>query len=164
MYYVDDRNVRISRVPCVSQNIPVLATTKLIVLMNASRSVSCVAQNMYFFPSLVQSAEKMARMAAGDELKLTLDPVGQRAHGKSWEGLGQVLRIADCEVSLMMHGGNVPLDITDGYQVIFLVLTLNIDLTTQTCFLLIDIRSNLNLQFLPRQVFSSIFNVSSGII
>lgn len=59
----------------------------------------------------------MARMAPGDELKLTLDPVGQRAYGNAWEGLGQVLRIADSEVALMMHGGNVPLDVTDGYQV-----------------------------------------------
>lgn len=59
----------------------------------------------------------MARMQSGDELKLTLDPVGQRAYGKPWEGLGQVLRISDSEVSLMMLGGNVPLDVTDGYQV-----------------------------------------------
>lgn len=59
----------------------------------------------------------MARMTAGDELKLTLNPVGERAHGKPWEGLGQVLRIADSEVALMMLGGNVPLDVTDGYQV-----------------------------------------------
>ncbi len=59
----------------------------------------------------------MARMTPGDELKLTLDPVGQRAYGKPWEGLGQVLRIADSEVALMMQGGNVPLEITDGYQV-----------------------------------------------
>ena len=67
--------------------------------------------------SLAQSEEHMARMTAGDELKLTLDPVGQRAYGKPWEGLGQVLRIADSEVALMMQGGNVPLEITDGYQV-----------------------------------------------
>lgn len=59
----------------------------------------------------------MARMTPGDELKLSLDPVGQRAYGKPWEGLGQVLRIADSEVALMMQGGNVPLEITDGYQV-----------------------------------------------
>lgn len=59
----------------------------------------------------------MARMTAGDELKLTLNPVGQRAYGKPWEGLGQVLRIADSEVALMMQGGNVPLEVTDGYQV-----------------------------------------------
>ena len=59
----------------------------------------------------------MARMAAGDELKLSLNSAGERLYGKAWEGLGQVLRISDCEVSLMMHGGNVPLEITDGYQV-----------------------------------------------
>lgn len=59
----------------------------------------------------------MARMTAGDELKLSLDPVGQRAHGRPWEGLGQVLRISDSEVALMMLGGNVPTEITDGYQV-----------------------------------------------
>lgn len=59
----------------------------------------------------------MARMASGDELKLSLNPAGERAYGKAWEGLGQVLRISDCEVSLMMHAGNVPLEITDGYQV-----------------------------------------------
>lgn len=67
--------------------------------------------------SLGQSEDTMARMAAGDELKLQLDPVGQRAYGKPWDGLGQVLRITDGEVALMMHAGNVPLDITDGYQV-----------------------------------------------
>lgn len=59
----------------------------------------------------------MARTAAGDELRLSLDPVGQRAHGKAWEGVGQVLRISDSEVALMVLTGNVPLDITDGYQV-----------------------------------------------
>lgn len=59
----------------------------------------------------------MARMAPGDELKLQLDPAGQRANGKPWDGLGQVLRISDGEVALMMHGGNVPLEVTDGYQV-----------------------------------------------
>lgn len=59
----------------------------------------------------------MARMTAGDELKLSLDPVGQRAYGKPWEGLGHVLRIADSEVALMMLGGMVPTEITDGYQV-----------------------------------------------
>lgn len=59
----------------------------------------------------------MARMTAGDELKLTLNPVGERVHGKPWEGLGQVLRIADSEVALMMLGGDVPLEVTDGYQV-----------------------------------------------
>lgn len=58
----------------------------------------------------------MARMAVGDELKLQLDPVGQRAHGKAWEGLGQVLRITDGEVALMMHTGGIPLDISTGYQ------------------------------------------------
>lgn len=62
----------------------------------------------------------MARMAPGDELKLTLDPVGERAYGKPWEGLGQVLRIADSEVALMVHVVNVPLNVTDGYQVNFL--------------------------------------------
>lgn len=56
-------------------------------------------------------------MTAGDELKLSLDPVGQRAYGKPWEGLGHVLRIADSEVALMMLGGMVPTEITDGYQV-----------------------------------------------
>lgn len=60
----------------------------------------------------------MARVASGDELKLQLDPVGERAYGgKEWEGLGQVIRITDGEVALMMHAGNVPLDIADGYQV-----------------------------------------------
>lgn len=59
----------------------------------------------------------MSRVAPGDELKLALDPVGERAYGSSWEGLGQILRIADGEVALMMHGGSVPLDVTDGYQV-----------------------------------------------
>ena len=59
----------------------------------------------------------MARMQSGDELRLTLDPVGQRTYGKPWEGIGQVLRISDSEVSLMMVGGNVPLEVTDGYQV-----------------------------------------------
>ncbi|CAM9530658.1 unnamed protein product [Ectocarpus fasciculatus] len=68
---------------------------------------------------LAQSEEHMARMTAGDELKLSLDPVGQRAHGKPWEGLGHVLRIADSEVALMMLGGMVPTEITDGYQVDF---------------------------------------------
>ncbi|CAM9092624.1 unnamed protein product [Ascophyllum nodosum] len=68
---------------------------------------------------LAQSEEQMARMAAGDELKLSLNSAGERLYGKAWEGLGQVLRISDCEVSLMMHGGNVPLEITDGYQVEF---------------------------------------------
>lgn len=71
----------------------------------------------YRVDSLAQSEEHMARMTAGDELKLTLDPVGERAYGKPWEGLGQVLRIADSEVALMMLAGNVPLEITDGYQV-----------------------------------------------
>lgn len=66
---------------------------------------------------LAQSEEQMARMASGDELKLSLNPSGERSYGKAWEGLGQVLRISDCEVSLMMHAGNVPLEITDGYQV-----------------------------------------------
>lgn len=56
-------------------------------------------------------------MTAGDELKLSLDPVGERAFGRPWEGLGQVLRISDSEVSLMMLCGNIPLEITDGYQV-----------------------------------------------
>lgn len=55
-------------------------------------------------------------MTAGDELKLSLDPVGERAYGRAWEGLGQVLRISDSEVSLMMLCGNIPLDVTDGYQ------------------------------------------------
>lgn len=59
----------------------------------------------------------MARMTAGDELKLSLDPVGQRAFGRPWEGPGQVLRISDSEVALMMLCGSVPLEITDGYQV-----------------------------------------------
>ncbi|CAB1119331.1 unnamed protein product [Ectocarpus sp. CCAP 1310/34] len=68
---------------------------------------------------LAQSEEHMARMTAGDELKLSLDPVGQRAYGKPWEGLGHVLRIADSEVALMMLGGMVPTEITDGYQVDF---------------------------------------------
>lgn len=72
---------------------------------------------------LAHSEESMARMAPGDELKLQLDPVGERAFGKSWEGLGQILRIADSEVSLMMHGGSVPLDITDGYQVLRIIIT-----------------------------------------
>lgn len=60
----------------------------------------------------------MARTAAGDELQLSLDPVGQRAFGKEWSGVGHVLRITDGEVALMMLAGNVPLDVTDGYQVI----------------------------------------------
>ncbi|CAM9439699.1 unnamed protein product, partial [Pylaiella littoralis] len=68
---------------------------------------------------LAQSEEHMARMTAGDELKLTLNPVGERVHGKPWEGLGQVLRIADSEVALMMLGGDVPLEVTDGYQLDF---------------------------------------------
>lgn len=67
--------------------------------------------------SLAQTEENMARMQSGDELRLTLDPVGQRTYGKPWEGIGQVLRISDSEVSLMMVGGNVPLEVTDGYQV-----------------------------------------------
>lgn len=56
-------------------------------------------------------------MTAGDELKLSLDPVGERAFGRPWEGLGHVLRISDSEVALMMLSGNIPLEITDGYQV-----------------------------------------------
>ncbi|CAM9844197.1 unnamed protein product, partial [Discosporangium mesarthrocarpum] len=63
--------------------------------------------------------ESMARIAIGDELRLRLDPAGARQYGYDWEGLGQVLRITEGEVSLMMNTGNVPVEVVDGYQVEF---------------------------------------------
>jgi regulator of nonsense transcripts 1 len=63
-------------------------------------------------------SESDLRTMVGDELRLRLDDGAQRLYGRKWEGAGSVLRISDSEVAVEMRGsGNIPEDITDGYEV-----------------------------------------------
>ena len=49
----------------------------------------------------------------GDELRLKLDSMSARMHGKPWEGVGHILRLLDGEIALEMRSNNVPLEVTE---------------------------------------------------
>ncbi|KAJ8599766.1 hypothetical protein CTAYLR_003412 [Chrysophaeum taylorii] len=58
------------------------------------------------------------RLLVGDELRLKLDAVGARHYGRSWEAIGNVLRISDGEIALEFRTPNVPADVTDACYIV----------------------------------------------
>lgn len=67
--------------------------------------------------------EEEAGLTVGDELRLKLDVLTARMHGvnggQAWEGVGNVLRMADGEVSLEMRVSHCPTEVRDGFSVEF---------------------------------------------
>ncbi|CAM9226301.1 unnamed protein product [Chrysoparadoxa australica] len=75
-------------------------------------------RHIAIFKSSVDEASQM-RVVNGDEIKIRLEPGMARVYGKSWEGVGNVLRMTDGEIAVEMRTSHVPTEITDGYEVEF---------------------------------------------
>jgi regulator of nonsense transcripts 1 len=75
--------------------------------------------------------EQDSGLTIGDELRLKLDGFTARLHGvnggKPWEGVGNVLRMADGEVALEMRDPRCPTEVTEGYAIEFVWKSVSFD-------------------------------------